>query len=174
MRLTFLSIRTASSLICAAQQGAENSEPSTQVTPDALRRRRWKQHPSNTRGSAPLRETLPHPSLSPSLLPGENRPRGALRPAVAEGTGAQDLALYLRRGARPSLRDRQDRGLSDLAAPAQKVEMLFAHLERILKLDRLRLHGPNGVRDEFHLADTDQNLSKLAMLVLAVPPIPGW
>ena len=52
--------------------------------------------------------------------------------------------------------------------------MLFAHLERILKLDRLRLHGPNGARDEFHLADTDQNLSKLAMLVLAVPPIPGW
>ena len=99
---------------------------------------------------------------------------GALRPAVAEGTGAQDLALYLRRGARPSLRDRQDRGLSDLAAPAQKVEMLFAHLERILKLDRLRLHGPNGARDEFHLADTAQNLHKLAMLVLAVPPIPGW
>jgi Transposase DDE domain len=27
----------------------------------------------------------------------------------------------------------------------KKVEMLFAHLKRILKLDRLRLRGPNGV-----------------------------
>ncbi|MEO5867683.1 MAG: transposase, partial [Sphingomonas sp.] len=34
----------------------------------------------------------------------------------------------------------------------KKVEMLFAHLKRILKLDRLRLRGPNSARDEFHLA----------------------
>jgi hypothetical protein len=34
----------------------------------------------------------------------------------------------------------------------KKVEMLFAHLKRILKLDRLRLRGLNGARDEFHLA----------------------
>src|ERR1700689_1972242 len=34
----------------------------------------------------------------------------------------------------------------------KKVEMLFAHLKRILKLDRLRLRGPNGARDEFPLA----------------------
>lgn len=33
----------------------------------------------------------------------------------------------------------------------KKVEMLFAHLKRILRLDRLRLRGPNGARDEFHL-----------------------
>jgi hypothetical protein len=31
----------------------------------------------------------------------------------------------------------------------KKVEMLFAYLKRILKLDRLRLRGPNGARDEF-------------------------
>jgi hypothetical protein len=36
----------------------------------------------------------------------------------------------------------------------KKVEMLFAHLKRILKLGRLRLRGPNGARDEFHLAAT--------------------
>ena len=41
----------------------------------------------------------------------------------------------------------------------KKVEMLFAHLKRILKLDRLRLRGPNGARDEFLLAATAQNLS---------------
>ncbi|ABS65813.1 transposase IS4 family protein [Xanthobacter versatilis] len=47
----------------------------------------------------------------------------------------------------------------------KKVEMLFAHLKRILKLDRLRLRGPNGARDEFHLAATAQNLRKLAKLM---------
>jgi transposase len=40
----------------------------------------------------------------------------------------------------------------------KKVEMLFAHLKRILKLDRLRLRGPTGARDEFLLAATAQNL----------------
>jgi transposase len=47
----------------------------------------------------------------------------------------------------------------------KKVEMLFAHLKRILKLDRLRLRGPQGARDEFHLAAIAQNLRKLAKLV---------
>ena len=49
----------------------------------------------------------------------------------------------------------------------KKVEMLFAHLKRILKLDRLRLRGPNGARDEFLMAATAQNLRKLAKLVPA-------
>ena len=47
----------------------------------------------------------------------------------------------------------------------KKVEMLFAHLKRILKLDRLRLRGPTGAHDEFLLAATAQNLRKLAKLV---------
>ena len=47
----------------------------------------------------------------------------------------------------------------------KKIEMLFAHLKRILRLDRLRLRGPNGARDEFHLAATAQNLRKLAKLI---------
>jgi transposase len=47
----------------------------------------------------------------------------------------------------------------------KKVEMLFAHLKRILKLDRLRLRGPNGAQDEFLLAATAQNLRKLAKLI---------
>ena len=47
----------------------------------------------------------------------------------------------------------------------KKVEMLFAHLKRILKLDRLRLRGPNGAHDEFILAATAQNLRKPAKLI---------
>ncbi len=44
----------------------------------------------------------------------------------------------------------------------KKVEMLFAHLKRIIGLRRLRLRGPNGANDEFLLAATAQNLRKLA------------
>lgn len=46
----------------------------------------------------------------------------------------------------------------------KKVEMLFAHLRRILGLGRLRLRGPNGTKDEFRIAATVQNLRKLAKL----------
>ncbi|MFM0254405.1 MULTISPECIES: IS1182 family transposase [Paraburkholderia] len=44
----------------------------------------------------------------------------------------------------------------------KKVEMLFAHLKRILKLDRLRLRGPSGAHDEFLMAATAQNLRRMA------------
>ncbi len=72
--------------------------------------------------------------------------------------GARDMARHIAR----SWEGRVSRRLR------KKVEMLFAHLKRILKLDRLRLRGPNGARDEFLLAATAQNLRKLAKLV-AVP-----
>ena len=44
----------------------------------------------------------------------------------------------------------------------KKIEM---HLKRMLKLDRLRLRGRNGARDEFILAATAQNLRKMAKLI---------
>lgn len=44
----------------------------------------------------------------------------------------------------------------------KKVEMLFAHLKRILKLDRLRLRGLSGAQDEFLMAATAQNLRRMA------------
>ena len=53
----------------------------------------------------------------------------------------------------------------------KKVEMLFAHLKRILKLDRLRLRGPCGARDEFHLAAAAQNLRKMAKLLGPAQPL---
>lgn len=52
----------------------------------------------------------------------------------------------------------------------KKVEMLFAHLKRILRLGRLRLRGPCGAKDEFLLAATAQNLRRLARLR---PPAPS-
>jgi len=52
----------------------------------------------------------------------------------------------------------------------KRVEMLFAHLKRILKLGRLRLRGPRGAQDEFTLAAIAQNLRRLAKLVIRPPP----
>lgn len=43
--------------------------------------------------------------------------------------------------------------------------MLFAHFNRILKLDRLRLRGPDGANDGVVLAATAQNLRKLAKMI---------
>jgi hypothetical protein len=53
----------------------------------------------------------------------------------------------------------------------KRVEMLFAHLKRILKLGRLRLRGPRGAQDEFTLAAIAQNLRRLAKLTAQPPPI---
>jgi len=69
--------------------------------------------------------------------------------------GARDMARQIAR----SWEGRTSRRLR------KKIEMLFAHLKRILKLDRLRLRGPNGARDEFTLAATAQNLRKMAKLI---------
>jgi hypothetical protein len=44
----------------------------------------------------------------------------------------------------------------------KKIEMLFAHLKRVLKLDRLRLRGLSGAQDEFLMAATAQNLRRMA------------
>ena len=55
----------------------------------------------------------------------------------------------------------------------KKIEMLFAHLKHILGLDRLRLRGPCGTRDEFTLAAIAQNLRKLAKLVPLPKPVPA-
>src|SRR3981189_1531720 len=55
----------------------------------------------------------------------------------------------------------------------KKIEMRFAHLKRILRLDRLRLRGPLGAQDEFVLAAIAQNLRRLASLVARPPPPPA-
>ena len=52
----------------------------------------------------------------------------------------------------------------------KQVEMLFAHMKRILKMDRLRLRGISGARDEFLLTATAQNLRRMAKLLGTGPP----
>src|SRR5246500_5262386 len=55
----------------------------------------------------------------------------------------------------------------------KKVEMRFAHMKRILKLDRLRLRGLSGGKDEVLLTATALNLRRLAKLLCRPPPTPA-
>ena len=90
----------------------------------------------------------------------------SLKPQCCPNTPARKIPRSIHEGARDMARDiaaTEDYVTS--RRQRKKVEMLFAHLKRILKLDRLRLRGPNGARDEFHLAATAQNLRKLAKLI---------
>ena len=51
----------------------------------------------------------------------------------------------------------------------KKVEMRFAHMKRILRLDRLRLRGLSGARDEVLLTATAQNLKRIVKLLGRAP-----
>jgi hypothetical protein len=53
----------------------------------------------------------------------------------------------------------------------KKIEMRFAHMKRILRLDRLRLRGLSGARDEVLLTATAQNLRRLAKFLCRPPPL---
>lgn len=93
----------------------------------------------------------------------------SLKPRCCPNAPARKVPRSIYEGARDMARDiaRSEEGRRS-RRQRKKVEMLFAHLKRILRLDRLRLRGPNGARDEFHLAATAQNLRKLAKLI----PVP--
>ena len=55
----------------------------------------------------------------------------------------------------------------------KKVEMLFAHMKSILKLDRRRWRGLSGTTGEFTVAATAQNLHRMVKLIGHGPPISG-
>lgn len=96
----------------------------------------------------------------------------ALKPQCCPGQPNRIVTRSIHEGARDLARDlaKTDAYVTS-RRERKKVEILFAHLKRILKLDRLRLRGPNGAKDEFLLAATAQNLRKLAKLI-PMPPIP--
>ena len=103
----------------------------------------------------------------------------ALKHRCVPKESARKLMRSIHEGARDMVRDIFKTDAYVIAMrQRKKVEMLFAYLKRILKLDRLRLRGPNGAKDEFpsHCpagkrsaaerdAATAQNLRKLAKLV---------
>ena len=96
----------------------------------------------------------------------------ALKTSCCPNTPARKVTRSIHEGARDFARDiaKTDTYVTS-RRERKKVEMLFAHLKRILKLDRLRLRGPCGARDEFLLAATAQNLRKLAKLIPPAAPV---
>ena len=94
-----------------------------------------------------------------------------LKPRCCPGAEARKVVRSVHEGARDLARSiaHTDEWLTS-RRERKKVEMLFAHLKRILKVDRLRLRGPTGARDEFHLAAAAQNLRKLAKLIPTPAP----
>ena len=90
----------------------------------------------------------------------------SLKPRCCPKEPARKVPRSVYEGARDMARDiAQTEGYRTSRRQRKKVEMLFAHLKRILRLDRLRLRGPRGAQDEFLLAATAQNLRKLAKLI---------
>jgi transposase len=97
-----------------------------------------------------------------------------LKPRCCPNAPARKVPRSIHEGARDLARDiAQTEAYKTSRRQRKKVEMLFAHLKRILKLNRLRLRGPNGARDEFHLAAIAQNLRKLAKLIPMAAPVPA-
>ena len=89
-----------------------------------------------------------------------------LKPRCCPKEPQRKIPRSVHEGARQMARDITATEEYDVSAKLRKkIEMLFAHLKRILGLGRLRLRGPCGARDEFLLAATAQNLRKLAKLI---------
>jgi hypothetical protein len=98
----------------------------------------------------------------------------ALKPQCCPNAPARKIPRSIHEGARDMARDiAKTEAYVTSRRERKTIEMLFAHLKRILKLDRLRLRGPNGARDEFHLAATAQNLRKLAKMIPMPEPSPA-
>lgn len=123
------------------------TKPRSGVTKDAMRNYRASQ--SDCQGC----------SLKARCCP--NAPARKVPRSIHEG--ARDLARKIVKAEAYAASRRQ----------RKKVEMLFAHLKRILKLGRLRLRGPTGAHDEFLLAAIAQNLRKLAKMIPMQAPAPA-
>jgi transposase len=115
---------------------------------------------SKPRGNAPKDDTYRYRASTRDCGP------CPLKPSCCPNTPARKVTRSIYEGARDFARDiaKTDAYVTS-RRERKKVEMLFAHLKRILRLERLRLRGPCGARDEFLLAATAQNLRKLAKLI---------
>jgi hypothetical protein len=78
-------------------------------------------------------------------------------------TPIRDIARSIHEKARDVARDiGKTDAFKESCRQRKKVEMLFAHLKRILNMNKLRLRGFSGAQDEFLLAATAQNLRRMA------------
>jgi len=97
-----------------------------------------------------------------------------LKPQCTPNTAFRKIARSIHEDARDVARQiMQSDEYQKSRHERKKVEMMFAHLKRILKVDRLRLRGLNGAQDEFLLAATAQNLRRMAKVLSQPPPDQG-
>lgn len=95
----------------------------------------------------------------------------ALKPKCCPNTEARKVTRSIHENARDVARNiMQSDEYQQSRHERKKVEMMFAHLKRILKLDRLRLRGLENAQDEFLLAATAQNLRRMAKVLSQPPP----
>jgi hypothetical protein len=86
-----------------------------------------------------------------------------LKPRCCPSTPCRKITRSVHESARDVARDiAKTRLYRQSRKDRKKVEMLFAHLKRILNLTRLRLRGMSGAHDEFLLAAIAQNLRRMA------------
>jgi Transposase DDE domain/Transposase domain (DUF772) len=73
----------------------------------------------------------------------------ALKPTCCPNGPARKIARSVHEAARDKARAiAKTEAYAVSRRERKKVEMLFAHLKRILRLDRLRLRGPSGAKDD--------------------------
>jgi transposase len=95
-----------------------------------------------------------------------------LKPRCCPNTPSRKVTRSVHEAARDVVRQLKDTpAYQQSRKERKKVEMLFGHLKRILKLDRLRLRGLTGAHDEFLLAATAQNLRRMAKYLGQSPPM---
>ena len=108
------------------------------------------------------------------------RPNWPVVPVPSSHAAVRTLQHDTSHGAVREVTQRGPQGSHDcrlqaVAQRSEKVEVLFAHLKRILKLDRLRLRGRRGARDEVLLVATAQNLRRMAkrwmQMTMQIEPI---
>jgi hypothetical protein len=80
-----------------------------------------------------------------------------LKPQCCPNAPSRQVLRSIHEGVRNLTRDIAGTDAYLTSRREQKVEMLFAHIKRMLRLDRLRWRGPSGDREGFHLAAAAQN-----------------
>jgi transposase len=94
-----------------------------------------------------------------------------LKPQCCPNTDIRKVPRHMHEAAREVARQVAERpDYRVTRRQRKKVEILFGHMKRILKVDRLRLRGISGARDEFLLTATAQNLRRMAKILGTGPP----
>ena len=96
----------------------------------------------------------------------------AMKARCCPGNDPRKIARSIHEDARDLARALETtEGFAEFSNERKKVEMLFGHMKKILKVDRLRLRGLSGARDEFLLTATAQNLRRMAQWLGTGPPV---